>query len=60
MPIDSRSIYNAVRQAAQRAGLDKRVHPHTLRHYLPFRTMSCRGMLALCFGANELICSDIV
>lgn len=32
VPIDSRSIFNAVQQAAQRAGLDKRVHPHTLRH----------------------------
>ena len=32
MPIDSRSIFNAVRQAAQRAGLEKTVHPHTLRH----------------------------
>jgi site-specific recombinase XerD len=32
VPIDSRSIFNAVQQAAKRAGLDKRVHPHTLRH----------------------------
>jgi integrase/recombinase XerD len=32
VPIDSRSIFNAVQQAAQRAGLDKHVHPHTLRH----------------------------
>jgi len=32
VPIDSRSIFNAVRQAAQRAGIDKHVHPHTLRH----------------------------
>jgi site-specific recombinase XerD len=31
-PIDSRSIFNAVRQAAKRAGIDKPVHPHTLRH----------------------------
>ena len=31
-PIDSRSIFNAVQQAAQRAGIDKPVHPHTLRH----------------------------
>jgi len=30
--IDSRSIFNAVQQAVQRAGIDKRVHPHTLRH----------------------------
>jgi site-specific recombinase XerD len=33
VPIDARSIFNAVQQAAQRAGLEKkRVHPHTLRH----------------------------
>jgi integrase/recombinase XerD len=32
VPIDSRSIFNAVQQAAKRAGIDKRVHPHTLRH----------------------------
>ena len=32
VPIDSRSIFNAVRQAAKRAGIDKHVHPHTLRH----------------------------
>ena len=31
-PIDSRSIFNAVQQAAKRAGIDKPVHPHTLRH----------------------------
>jgi integrase/recombinase XerD len=38
----------------------KRLHPHSMRHYLPFRTMSCRGVLAPYFGANELVCSDIV
>ena len=38
----------------------RHVTPHMLRHYLPFRTMSCRGVLALYFGANELACSDIV
>lgn len=32
VPIDAKSIFNAVQQAAKRAGLDKRVHPHTLRH----------------------------
>jgi integrase/recombinase XerD len=32
VPIDSRSIFNAVQQAATRAGIDKHVHPHTLRH----------------------------
>lgn len=32
VPLQSKSVFNAVRQATQRAGLVKRVHPHTLRH----------------------------
>jgi site-specific recombinase XerD len=32
VPVQSKSIFDAVRQAAKRAGLDKHVHPHTLRH----------------------------
>jgi integrase/recombinase XerD len=28
----SKSVWDAVQRAATRAGLDKRVHPHTLRH----------------------------
>jgi len=31
-PIRAKSVFDAVQQAAKRAGLDKRVHPHTLRH----------------------------
>ena len=31
-PMTSKSVWDAVQQAAVRAGLDKRVHPHTLRH----------------------------
>src|ERR1700683_3812002 len=31
-PLQGKSVFNAVQQAAQRAGLGKRVHPHTLRH----------------------------
>jgi integrase/recombinase XerD len=31
-PIDTKTIWNACRAAAQRAGIQKRVHPHTLRH----------------------------
>jgi site-specific recombinase XerD len=30
--MESKSVWNAVHEAAKRAGLDKRVHPHTLRH----------------------------
>lgn len=31
-PIDTKVVWYACRQAAQRAGLQKNVHPHTLRH----------------------------
>ena len=31
-PIDPKVVWNACQQAAQRAGLQKNVHPHTLRH----------------------------
>jgi len=30
--IDTKTVWMAVREAAQRAGLTKKVHPHTLRH----------------------------
>jgi len=31
-PIDTKVLWNACKEAAQRAGLQKDVHPHTLRH----------------------------
>jgi integrase/recombinase XerD len=31
-PIDTKTVWHACRKAAQRAGLQKCVHPHTLRH----------------------------
>jgi site-specific recombinase XerD len=31
-PIDTKVVWNACKKAAQRAGLQKDVHPHTLRH----------------------------
>jgi site-specific recombinase XerD len=31
-PIDTKVVWNACKEAAQRAGLRKAVHPHTLRH----------------------------
>ena len=31
-PIDPKAVWHACHQAAQRAGIAKRVHPHTLRH----------------------------
>ena len=32
LPMDARSVFDAVQHAARRAGIEKRVHPHTLRH----------------------------
>jgi integrase len=40
-PLTARQLNRAVVAAAAAAGIDKRVSMHTLRHYLPFPTMSC-------------------
>lgn len=32
VPMSAKSIFHAVKHAAKRAGLQKRVHPHTIRH----------------------------
>jgi integrase/recombinase XerD len=40
-PLTPRQLNRAIHAAAQAAGFDKRVSMHTLRHYLPFVTMSC-------------------
>ncbi len=40
-PVTTKVLWTACQNAAQRAGLaHKHIHPHTLRHYLPFLTMS--------------------
>jgi integrase len=39
-PISTRQINRAVHEAAEAAGIKKRVSPHTLRHYVSFLTMS--------------------
>jgi len=39
-PMTDKVVWHAVHQAAQRAGIEKLVHPHTLRHYVPSRIMS--------------------
>jgi integrase len=39
-PISDKTVWIACSDAARRAGIRKRVTPHTLRHYLPFLTMS--------------------
>jgi integrase len=37
--ISPNSVWLACRQAAQRAGITKRLSPHSLRHYAEFRNM---------------------
>ena len=39
-PVSTRQINRAVHEAAEAAGIRKRVSPHTLRHYVSFLTMS--------------------
>jgi integrase/recombinase XerD len=41
-PIDTKTVWYACKEAANRAGIKKGVHPHTLRHYLDFQTMPSR------------------
>src|ERR1700736_1461752 len=38
VPISANTVWLGCRQAAQRAGITKRLSPHSLRHYLPFLT----------------------
>src|SRR5258705_93783 len=40
-PLSTRQLNRAIHAAAEEAHLGKRVSMHTLRHYVPFRTMSC-------------------
>jgi site-specific recombinase XerD len=53
-PITSKVIWHACHQAALRAGLHKRVHPHTLRHYSDLRTMPGKSVLAAILGLGRL------
>ena len=40
VPISTNTVWHACRSAAKAAGITKRLSPHSLRHYLPFLTMS--------------------
>ncbi len=42
MPISTKVVWHACRNATKRAGIKKQVHPHTIRHYLDFQTMPSR------------------
>jgi integrase len=45
-PLTPRQLNRAIRAAAEAAQIDKRVSMHTLRHYVPFRIMSCSLLIA--------------
>jgi site-specific recombinase XerD len=55
-PATDKIVWHACRVAAQRAGITKRVHPHTLRHYAASRTMPRVGASAAIHG--HLNCVD--
>jgi integrase len=38
-PISDKVVWHACRESAQRAGVNKPLHPHTLRHYAGLRTI---------------------
>jgi integrase/recombinase XerD len=42
-PISDKTVWHVCKGAAVRAGIKKRIGPHTLRHYLDFQTMSSRS-----------------
>src|SRR5258708_17197961 len=57
VPMESKSVWNAVHEAAQRAGLDKHVHPHTLRHCFATHLLESGAdlrTLQLLFGHTDL------
>ncbi len=53
-PLDTKTPRNACKQAAQRAGLKKKVYPHILRHYSGLRTMPGKSVLAAILGLGRL------
>jgi len=42
-PISDKVVWHACRESSKRAGVNKPLHPHTLRHYATSRTMLPRG-----------------
>jgi integrase/recombinase XerD len=56
-PIDTKTVWHACYQAARRAGLQKRVHPHTLRHCFATHLLEAGADLRtiqLLLGHNDL------
>jgi site-specific recombinase XerD len=51
-PMTTRQFNRACHAAAEAAGIEKNVSPHTLRHYISCRTMSCDVGRALRFDSK--------
>jgi len=49
-PIDTKVPWQACQAAARRAGIQKEIHPHTLRHYAGFRTIPGESKVGLIGG----------
>ena len=52
-PLSTRQLNRAIHAAAEEAHLGKRVSMHTLRHYVPFRIMSCSRVIARFLGQMD-------
>src|SRR6204780_4789164 len=57
-PISPKVIWSACNEAAQRAGIRKEAHPHTLRHYASSRTMLPRRTRSGFGPSPASFCSD--
>src|SRR4051795_6207893 len=53
-PISEKIVWQAVHEATIRAGIKKRVTPHTLRHYAASRTMPRVGVRAAIHGHSSI------
>lgn len=53
-PLTPRQFNRAIHDAAEVAHIDKRLSMHSLRHYLPFLTMSREGARAVWHEANSV------
>ena len=52
-PITRFAVARACNLARQRSGITKPITPHSLRHYVPFRIMSCSRAIARFSGQMD-------